>query len=251
VTPPLFLLDEVAGASVGELAAGDRLVLGGDEGRHAARVKRTQVGERILVGDGRGSIADCVVTGVDSDGLVLRVSSRSLLDRPDPRIVVVQALPKGERSELAIEMLTELGVDEIVPWQAARSIARWTGDRGAKSLQRWRRTAREAAKQSRRAWLPQITGAASTDDVVARLRNARRAFVLHEDAATPLATAAAGSVGEVLVVVGPEGGIAPDELAAFDAAGATAVRLGPQVLRTSTAGPAAVALVSARLGRWG
>ncbi|WP_375490074.1 16S rRNA (uracil(1498)-N(3))-methyltransferase [uncultured Jatrophihabitans sp.] len=243
MTPPLFLLDDVPDAST--------LRLGGDEGRHAARVKRIAVGETVLIGDGRGCIAQCAVTAVDGDGLQLRVAARSQTPRADPRVVVVQALPKGERAELAVEMLTELGVDEIVPWQSARSIVRWDGTRGERSLERWRRTAREATKQSRRAWLPEVGAVAATPDVAARLRAAACAFVLHEGATVPLAQAPVADTGEVVVVVGPEGGVAPDELAAFEGAGATAVRLGAQVLRTSTAGPAAIAALSVRLGRWG
>jgi 16S rRNA (uracil1498-N3)-methyltransferase len=243
VTPPLFLLDDVADVAT--------LHLGGDEGRHAARVKRIGVGETVLVGDGHGCVAHCTVTAVDADGLELQVSERLVVPSPAPRIVVVQALPKGERAEFAVEMLTELGVDEIVPWQSARAIVRWDGPRGERSLERWRRAAREATKQSRRAWLPSIAPAASTADITSRIRDAACALVLHEDATASLVAAPVPGHGGVVVVVGPEGGVAPDEVAAFEAAGAVAVRLGAEVLRTSTAGPAAVAALSARLGRWG
>lgn len=242
MTPPLFLLDELP--VVADFA------LDGAEGRHASRVKRIAAGETVLVGDGRGALVTCTVTRAEADTLALHVETRSVVALPDPRIVVVQALAKGERAELAVEMLTELGVDEIVPWQSARSIVRWSGPRGAKSLDRWRRTAREATKQSRRPWLPGIADCASTDDVVARARAAAGALVLHEDATHPLAAAPVPATGEVLVVVGPEGGIAPAELDALVIAGATSVRLGPEVVRTSTAGPAALAALSAALGRW-
>lgn len=228
----------------------DQFELTGDEGRHAARVRRLTVGEPLLVGDGRGALLDCVVAAVRPDGLRLNVITRRTVPRPDPRLVVVQALPKGERAELAVESVTELGVDEIIPWAAARSIVRWHGARGDKALDRWRRTAREAAKQSRRAWLPDVAPVADTSAVRALLSRGR-ALVLHETATTPVAAAALPSTGEVLVVVGPEGGITDAELAAFAAAGATAVRLGDAVLRTSTAGAAALAALSLRLGRWG
>jgi 16S rRNA (uracil1498-N3)-methyltransferase len=241
VTPPLFL--------VAELPAGDELELTGDEGRHAARVKRLGVDEAVLVSDGRGGLLDCDVTAVLPDGLHLYVRRRRFIPPHDPRITVVQALPKGERSEQAVELLTELGADEIVPWAAARAITQWHGARGDKALEKWRRTAREAAKQSRRAWLPEVVPLATTTDVAARLAGAT-GLVLHEAAATPLGSAPLDSAGEVVVVVGPEGGIAPDELAAFEAAGACAVRLGNPVLRTSTAGAAALAALSLRLGRW-
>jgi 16S rRNA (uracil1498-N3)-methyltransferase len=167
---------------------------------------------------------------------------------PSPRLVVVQALPKGDRAELAVQAMTEVGVDEIVPWQASRSIVRWQGDRGTKALDRWRATAREAAKQSRRAHLPVVSGVTGRE-VVERLRGF--GLALHEEASTPLSTVdIPSSVTEVVLVVGPEGGIAPEELDAFTAAGATPVRLGSTVLRTSTAGVAALAVLNARTGRW-
>jgi 16S rRNA (uracil1498-N3)-methyltransferase len=164
---------------------------------------------------------------------------------------VVQALPKGDRAELAVEVLTELGVDEIVPWAASRSMVQWHGPRGDKALDKWRRTAREATKQSRRAWVPLVKSLASTAEVAARLGAAAAGLVLHEDAELTLSTIALPSRGEVVVVVGPEGGIAPAELETFAASAGRAVRLGESVLRTSTAGPAALSALSVRLGRWG
>jgi 16S rRNA (uracil1498-N3)-methyltransferase len=241
MTPPLFLVDA--------LADGPELHLRGDEGRHAARVKRLGAGEEILVSDGVGTLLECVVAGVVDDGLRLTVRARRTVPRPDPRIVAVQALPKGDRAELAVEVLTELGVDEIVPWAASRSIAQWHGSRGDKALDKWRRTAREAAKQIRRAWVPTVAPLASTAEVAARL-TAATGLVLHESAAQSLAAFALPDAGDICVVIGPEGGISADELEVFAAAGATAVRLGQPVLRTSTAGAAALAALSARIGRW-
>lgn len=238
-TPALFLLDP--------LPPGDVIVLDGDEGRHAARVKRVRPGETVLIGDGRGALVSCVAKSVGADRLTARVVDRRVVPMPDPRLVVVQALPKGERAELAVELLTELGADEIVPWAAARSVVQWTGERAAKGLTRWRRVAAEAAKQSRRPWVPVVAELASTSEVVAR---ARGALVLHEGAALGL-TGAVLPVGcDIILVVGPEGGIAADELAAFTAAGAVPVRLGEPVLRTSTAGAAALAVLSVRIARW-
>lgn len=239
MTPALFLVDAAPD--------GTDFLLGGDEGRHAARVKRLAVGDRAQISDGRGLLLECEVIGVVADGLSLRVISRRAVPAPDPRLVVVQALAKGERAELAVEVMTELGVDEVVPWSASRSIAQWHGARGEKALARWRRTAREAAKQSRRPWVPVIAPLASTPAVAARVGGG---LVLHESAELSFATAELPEHGELVVVVGPEGGIAPDELAAFTAAGARTVRLGESVLRTSTAGPAALAALSLRLGRW-
>ncbi len=242
VTPPLFLLDR--------LPPGDVVVLDGEEGRHAARVKRISVGEDVLVSDGRGHVASCTVESVGADQLRLRVLARRAHPEPDPRLVVVQALPKGDRADLTVELLTELGVDEIVPWTASRSIAQWRDARAAKALAKWRRTAAEAAKQSRRARVPLVADLASTSCVAARIARADRAFVLHEQAMTPLAGAALPDRGEIVVVVGPEGGISADEVEALVGARADSVRLGAQVLRTSTAGPAALAALSVLLGRW-
>jgi 16S rRNA (uracil1498-N3)-methyltransferase len=180
--------------------------------------------------------------------LTLRVTARRTAPEPDPRLVVVQALPKGDRADLAVELLTELGVDEIVPWSASRSVAQWSGERGTRALAKWRRTAAEAAKQSRRARVPVVAELATTGRVAARVADAAAGLVLHEAADEALTALALPDHGEVIVIVGPEGGVSADELAAFGAA--RAVRLGEPVLRTSTAGAAAVAVLSARLGRW-
>lgn len=241
MSPPLFLLDDIPDTP--------ELFLSGDEGRHAARVQRIRAGETIRVADGAGTVLTCRVRSVVADGLHLTVVDRRHVPPPDPRIVVVQALAKGERSELAVEMLTELGADELLPWAASRSVVQWHGARGDKALERWRRTARAAAKQSRRARVPDIADLHSTADVVARLGGAA-GLVLHEDAARPLASAPLPERGHIVVVVGPEGGVAPEELAQLTGAGAAAVRLGTQVLRSSSAGAAALAVLSVRLGRW-
>ena len=239
MTPPLFLVDALPGPGT--------FRLDGDEGRHAARVKRLAVGEDVLVADGLGGLLECVVSAVLPDGLQLTVHAASTVPVPRPRLVVVQALPKGDRAELAVEVLTELGVDEIVPWAASRSITRWDGPRGAKALDKWRRTAREAAKQSRRPRLPIVHDLASTAQVASRVGGG---FVLHEDAQVTLSSVDLPDADEIVLVVGPEGGVSPEELAVFAGVGATAVRLGDEVLRTSTAGAAALAVLSVRLARW-
>ena len=242
MTPPLFLVDA--------LPSGDSLDLTGDEGRHAARVRRIGAGEVVEIGDGSGVVLTCTVAAVLPEGLRLTVTARRSAPVPAPRVAVVQALPKGERAELAVEVMTELGVDEIVPWAASRSVTQWHGSRGEKALDKWRRTAREAAKQSRRPWVPTVAPLATTAEVAARIRAASGALVLHESASTPLVSAALPADGDLLLVVGPEGGVAEDELARFAIAGALAVRMGEPVLRTSTAGAAALAALSVRLGRW-
>ncbi len=242
MTLALFLLDPLPEDEV--------IVLDGPEGRHAATVRRIAVGESITLSDGRGNRRLGVVTAVGHAELTVRCEPSERLPAPDPRLVVVQAVAKGDRGELAVELMTELGVDEIVPWAAARSVVVWRGERGEKSVQRWRSTAREAGKQSRRSWLPQISAPATTAAVCTRIDRADVAFVLHEDAFVPLAAAPLPSSGEIVLVVGPEGGIGTDELARFTDSGAQAVRLGEPVLRTSTAGAAGLAALSVCLGRW-
>jgi 16S rRNA (uracil1498-N3)-methyltransferase len=240
-TAPLFLVDD--------LAFGDEVLLTGDEGRHAAKVRRMRVGERLLLGDGRGTVLECSITAVRPDGLVLDVLDRRVEDVPSPRLVVVQALAKGDRGELAVETMTELGVDEIVPWAAARSVTEWRGPRGERALERWRKIAREAAKQSRRSWVPAVADLADTAAVSVRLE-AACGIVLHESAKASLASFAVPAEGEVVVVVGPEGGLTDEELHQFASVGAAVVRMGRSVLRTSTAGAAALSALSVRLGRW-
>ncbi len=238
MTAPLFLAPDLAG---------DVLVLGGEEGRHAATVRRIRPGERLDLGDGAGHVAECVVASVDGTTLTLTVTARRAEPSPRPRIVVVQALAKGDRGEDAVEAMTEVGVDAFVPWAAARSVVRWDGARGEKALARWRATAREAAKQSRRAWVPEVMPLARTRDVAARLAGAALPVVLHESAEPPLAAAEVPPDGDVVLVVGPEGGITEDELAAF---GVEPYRLGRTVLRTSTAGVAGAAILLARTDRF-
>jgi len=245
VSLPVFLAPSLDGAVVG-----DTVEVTGDEARHAVVVRRIRLGERVAVTDGAGTTAVCEVTATEKRLLAATVCELSRVDRPAPRLVVVQAIAKGERGELAVEMLTEVGVDVVVPWSASRSVAVWRGERAVKSLARWRSTAREAAKQSRRAWLPDVREPATTHDVVTLLRDAALSVVLHEDATEPLAGLVPPPGGDLVVVVGPEGGLADHELSAFAEAGARPVRMGPTVLRTSTAGVAAVAALLARTPRW-
>lgn len=202
------------------------------------------------MGDGAGGMARCTVTDVRRGAVTLEVTQRRSVDRDPVRFTVVQALAKGDRGELAVESMTEAGVDAILPWAASRSVVRWEGERGERSAARWARAAREASKQSRRAWLPQIDAPASTGEVACRLAGADAAFVLDGSAEVALGGVDLPVSGSVVCVVGPEGGIDPAELATFTAAGARAVRLGPGVLRTSTAGVAALAVLATRTGRW-
>ncbi|HEX2498087.1 MAG: 16S rRNA (uracil(1498)-N(3))-methyltransferase [Actinomycetes bacterium] len=245
MTVPVFLVDRA------RLVDADRICLDGPEGRHAATIRRLRPGERIDLTDGAGLVAECRVTSAGRDELELDVVAYRELARPQPRLTVVQAVPKGERGELAVEMLTEVGVDVIVPWSAARCVTVWRAERGTRSLAKWRSTAREAAKQARRAWLPDVTELADTAQVAARLTAATLGLVLHEAEEQPIGTLdPLPGAGEIVLVVGPEGGITEDELAVFAAAGAHRCRLGPTVLRTSTAGVAAAAAVLSRTARW-
>ena len=242
MTPPVFYVDP-------SRLSGDSLVLDGPEGRHAAVVRRVTKGERVDLSDGAGNVAECVVARVDEATVHLSVVDRRSEPAPRPRLVVVQALVKGA-AEDAVTSMTEVGVDQIVPWAAERAIVQWEGARGEKSRARWQSAAREAGKQSRRARFPDVTELATTADVAARLRAASLGVVLHESATRSLATAAVPPAGDVIVVVGPEGGITDEELAAFTAVGAAACRMGPTVLRAATAGTAAAATLLSRTPRW-
>lgn len=222
----------------------------GDEAHHAVAVRRLRVGELVVLTDGEGVAVTGPVEEIAKRRFTVRVEARTLDERPAPRLVVVQGLPKGERGELAVEMLTELGVDTVVPWAASRSVAVWRGERAEKSRNKWAAAAREAAKQARRSWFPVVAGLAATDDVVALIRQAAQAFVLHEEAVTPLADVTPDLHGPIVLIVGPEGGVSPEEIERFERAGAPAVRLGAEVLRTSTAGVAAVSALLAQTRRW-
>ncbi|WP_374314108.1 16S rRNA (uracil(1498)-N(3))-methyltransferase [Microbacterium sp.] len=240
-----FVLDEATTAGPGEV-----VVLTGAEAHHAASVRRVRVGEEVTVGDGRGAWLSGRCESVAPREVVVRVESRSDAAAPRPRIVLVQALAKGDRDELAIQAATELGVDEIVPWQAARSVSRWDAAKAEKGRARWGTIVREAAKQAHRAWIPEIAPLVTTAQLVARAE-ASRTLVLEPTGSERLTGADLGAEErDVVLVVGPEGGIALEELERLAAAGAGIVRLGESVLRTSTAGPAALAVVSAALGRW-
>ena len=246
MTHQLFLGDPsaVAGAFVGS-----SLLLDGDEGRHAAAVVRLRAGERYFVADGAGRRVLLEATDVDRGWVRGRVLVVTDEPEPTPRLVLVQALAKGDRDEQAVEAATELGVDEVVPWQAERSVVVWRGDRAAKSLAKWSAVVARATKQSRRARMPVTSPAVGLAPLAARVGKSALTLVLHEDATEPLAAVDLPPSGDVLVVVGPEGGITDHELETLTAAGARAVRLGSTILRASSAGPAALAVLSART-RW-
>lgn len=238
-------------ASLAGVAAGDTVTVEGDEAHHAVVVRRLRVGEPLQLSDGVGRVVTGEVSATAKRELAVLVRAVEELPEPSPRFTVVQALPKGDRGELAVEVLTEIGVARVVPWAAARSVAVWKGERAVKSHAKWQATAREAAKQARRAWHPEVDPLATTDEVAALVGTVDVSVVLHEGATEPLSALALPRDGDILVVVGPEGGLTDDEIARFVGAGAVAVRLGAEVLRTSTAGVAAVSALLARTPRWG
>ncbi|HMS75054.1 16S rRNA (uracil(1498)-N(3))-methyltransferase [Gordonia sp. (in: high G+C Gram-positive bacteria)] len=244
---PLFWVESVP-------SAGAEVLVSGPEGRHAVTVVRVRPGEIIRIGDGRGSVADCEVTEVaGKDKLRAKVRTFTFTDRPRPAVTVVQALPKAERSELAVDLATQAGADRIVPWQAARCVSRWTG-KSDKGIRKWEQAAEAAAKQARRAWVPEITALAGTTDVRFRCAAAMAAggvvAVLHEEAGTGFATLPLADAKEIVLVIGPEGGIDDNELADLTALGATAVQLGPEVLRTATAAAVALGAIGVMTQRW-
>ncbi len=245
MTLPLHLVSTLAGVRVGDVVTID-----GDEAHHAVAVRRLRVGESVVLTDGAGASLVGSVTSTGKRVFTVEATSIEAQPLPQPAITVVQALPKGDRGELAVELLTEVGVTRVVPWAAERSVAVWKGERIAKGLARWRSTAREAAKQSRRTWHPEVSDLADTDAVVELLRAATLAVVLHEKAASALSGVEVPAAGQVVVVVGPEGGLSDAELALFGGADARPVRLGAEVLRTSTAGLAAVSALLSRTPRW-
>jgi 16S rRNA (uracil1498-N3)-methyltransferase len=247
VVATLFYVDELP--DIGAVA-----VVCGDEGFHAATVRRIRPGEHLTLGDGVGGQASCVVEDTSRDGLRARVLSRWTVAPAAPPVTVVQALPKSERSELAIELATEAGADAFLAWQAARCVARWDGARVDKGLRRWRAAARSAARQSRRAYIPPVDGVISTAALAQRIRDAVAAgatvLALHESAAAGLTDVSLVQADSLMLVVGPEGGIADEELTALTDAGAVAVRLGPTVLRTSSAAAVALGALGVLTPRW-
>jgi len=242
---PVHWVPSLDGATVGSCVE-----VTGDEAHHAVAVRRLRVGESVVLTDGLGRTAVGPVSSTGKRVFAVTVASLDDVAMPEPVVTVVQAIPKGNRGELAVEVLTEVGVARIVPWAASRSVAVWKGDRAQKSVERWRSAAREASKQARRPWFAVIDEVASTNDVERLVAGADLAVVLHEEATGSLPSVPVPAVGSVVVVVGPEGGLSDEEVRAFEAAGAHAVRLGPEVLRTSTAGVAAVSALLSRTARW-
>ncbi|NQD88948.1 16S rRNA (uracil(1498)-N(3))-methyltransferase [Paenarthrobacter sp. CM16] len=251
---PVFF---TSAGSLGDVSPGGTFVLEGPEARHAVTVKRLGVGESVDIADGSGARLTGTVAEAGPAGLTVTAAEVVFEEQPDVRLVLVQALAKGDRDELAIETATELGIDAVLPWQSERSIVRWKGDRAAKAHAKWESVVTAAAKQARRAWIPQVRSMVDTGSLAKAVADADLAIILHEDAKNPLRTVLEEWVAtkaavprEVLLIVGPEGGISPREVTRLSDAGAVTALLGNHVLRSSTAGPAAVVLASDILGRW-
>lgn len=239
---PVFLVDSLPSGSS---------VLDGPEGRHAATVRRLRAGEQLLLTDGRGGVAQCFVAAVEGPALRLDVTSTWQEPVPSPRVIVAQGLVKGDRGELAVELATEAGADVIVPWRASRCVARWDdGPRGAKALERWRSTVRSAAKQARRSWVPEVAEPVGTAGLSSLIQSSAGALVLDAAGSSRLAEVSLPAEGDLVVVVGPEGGITDEEIAAFSAAGALPVRLGNTVLRASTAAAVTLGALGVLTRRW-
>ncbi len=240
-----FYIDETLESA----AIGDRVAIVGSEARHAVTVSRLAAGETIAIGNGAGLVVSGVIVTAEHTELAIEVATVEIEERRSPAVFLAQALAKGDRDELAVQAATELGVDGVIPWTAARSISRWEGAKVAKGRDRWTAVVREASKQSLRSWIPDVLDLVSTRQLV-KLAEGARMLVLEPTAERDARASSTVDDRDLILVVGPEGGIAPHELDAMAAAGASVVRLGSEVLRTSTAGPAALAVLNAKLGRW-
>lgn len=235
-----------------ELAAETTVAeLRGDEAHHAAQVARLREGESIQISDGRGSRADGVARSVSKSLVTVALSNVRHDSEPELRVTLVQALAKGDRDEMAVQASTELGAVRIVPWQAERSISRWDGEKRAKGVARWAAIAREAAKQAVRSRIPVVTDPAATKDIT-RVCDGSRVLVLDPRADIGIGDWARANptIRDIALVVGPEGGITDAEVATLVENGAIAVRVGTDIMRTSTAGPAAIAALRALIGEW-
>ncbi|NNC10781.1 16S rRNA (uracil(1498)-N(3))-methyltransferase [Planctomonas sp. JC2975] len=242
----LYLLEELT-----DVEPGADIVVTGQEAKHIVSVSRTRVGDALTVSNGRGLVVDGEVLVAGPSRVVLRADAVRRVAAMRPRIVLVQALAKGDRDELAVQASVELGVDVIVPWQASRSVSRWSGEKVHKGVQRWTAIVREASKQSMRSWIPEVREPVTSAELAQTVQSSR-VLVLEPGADEPLSGIRFqhGDDRDIVVVVGPEGGITPEESARLASAGATSVRLGDSVLRTSSAGPAAIAVLNVALGRW-
>ena len=250
---PVFIHPDLSAARTGEAFS-----FSGPEARHAVTVKRMGEGERLELIDGTGTRLTLTITATSGkDSLEGTVDSIDTAPDPTPRVSVVQAIPKSERAELAVDLATQAGADEIIAWQADRCVAKWDGKKAPKAVAKWQAAADSAAKQSRRARIPQVRGPLTTPQLVQELSRDRAAgdaaaaptvLVLHEEATASIKDVTLAD--DVVLLVGPEGGIGDAELDRLKEAGATPIKLGPEVLRTASAAMVALAAIGMRTQRW-
>ncbi len=242
---PLFF------AAIGsDSAVGTSFTLGGPEAKHAISVRRMTIGESISVSDGSGVKMRGKVTKVKKETLEISIESIEELFAPKSQLVLIQALAKGDRDELAIQACTELGLFGVIPWQADRSISIWKAEKKQKGQARWQSIVTEAAKQSLRAFIPRVEQVLDSQELISALEVFDQVLILEPEADKSITEINPPAEGKVAIVVGPEGGISEQELESFKKAGFSSVRLGRGVLRTSTAGMAAVSYLQAKLGDW-
>lgn len=245
VVEPLFF------AAIGkDTLVGSTFVLSGAEAKHAVGVRRMVPGEAIAVSDGAGLKIRGKVSKVSKDTLDITVESVETLAAPAVQLHLVQALAKGDRDELAIQACTELGVYGVIPWQSDRSVSIWKDEKKVKGQTRWQTIVTEAAKQSLRSFTPTVAAVQNSQELLSRLKDFDTVLVLDPEAKTSISQVSIPTSGSIAIVVGPEGGISESELEAFSLAGFVSVHMGAGVLRTSTAGMAAVAYLQAKLGDW-
>lgn len=256
MTNPVFFLSPQT--LLTQFQAGDKVSLTGEEARHALGVRRLRLGENLDLVDGEGlRLRGRVEKILDKTHLEMRIDEVISEPGPETKLTLVQALAKSGRDEQGVEASVELGVDCVVAWQAERCVSRWEGEKAVKGIEKWRRNVREATKQSRRAYLSEVKGLFNTSQLCTWLEEQKpsQIFLLHEEAETTLAAelkkiGTRGFGQNIVVIVGPEGGVGQDECARLQAAGAKKLRLGPSIMRSSSAGPAALAILTLACGNW-
>lgn len=237
----LFLVEEISESELIEV--------GGDEAHHAIKVLRMNLGEEVLISNGAGKWVRAKVEDIAKKSFVARVLEHGFQEIRNPKLVVVQALPKSDRVKEAIEILVESGADAIIPWQSERSISKWQKD----SLAKWQEVAAAATKQSRRFRTPEMIDQMSLFQLLEIKSEKSAMLVMHESAEVRISKVVStefAELKEIIIVIGPEGGLSANELTLLQGAGAHIVGLGPEVLRSAHAGGAALSAVSALIGRW-
>jgi 16S rRNA (uracil1498-N3)-methyltransferase len=233
----LFFVDDLP------VKVGQSYEFDNEDANHAIRVLRMAAGDVFMLADGTGAWSQVKAFAIKKKSMEVEVIATGFQEALPTTITVVQALPKSDRAKEAIELLTEAGVDRIVPWAATRSIG--------KVSEKFAVTAREASKQSRRLRIPEVTDIATTEQICEAIKLSDLAIAFHESSDVKLSDSISShNVAHLLIIIGPEGGITSSELEAFKAAGAKVALMGRPILRSAHAGIAAVAAVSALLKVW-